>query len=487
MKRQPNLNHWDGIVIGSGISGMTASAYLAKAGLKILLIEQREKVGGYCGSFEREGFIFDEAVHYLNNMGPGGLLRKICQELGITRKIKFIQINPSDRVFISNMEVRFYSDKKRTIEELRRLFPKQKQGIESFFHLVDSFDTPSKYFAYKNLVFKELLDDLFSDESIKTTFSLPAATLGLPATKLSALSALAYYRGSILGGAYHPIGGAQAFSNVLCQQFLLFGGELLLSKTVKRILVSRRSVKGVELSDGTRLSSSFVVAACDATQIFSGLLTQNRNRSYLTDVVKRLCPSTSTFIVYLGLRKPLTDLVPIGGNIWYFPNKKMDESSLDISVDQRQDGFVNIVLSSLHDRNMAPLGCATLLLFSGASFQDSKYWSENRERISDILVRRAEHVIPKLSSVIRIKISATPHTLHRYTLNREGAYRGWSPTPDQTRWGLVPQKTDLNGLYLAGHWTTTQVGNGGVSMVAQSGKNIARAIINALKQNILLK
>ena len=93
------------------------------------------------------------------------------------------------------------------------------------------------------------------------------------------------------------------------------------------------------------------------------------------------------------------------------------------------------------------------------------------------MIKRAEKLIPGLPKLIKIKLPATPLTLHRYTLNRAGAYRGWEITPDQTKATLVNQYAPIENLYLAGHWITTPVGNGGVSMVANSGKMAAKAII----------
>ena len=50
------MNKYDVIIIGAGIGGLTCGCYLAKAGLKVLIIEQHNKPGGYCTSFERKGY-----------------------------------------------------------------------------------------------------------------------------------------------------------------------------------------------------------------------------------------------------------------------------------------------------------------------------------------------------------------------------------------------------------------------------------------------
>ncbi|MGA1839990.1 MAG: FAD-dependent oxidoreductase [bacterium] len=80
---------YDVIIIGAGIGGLVCDNYLAKSGLKVLIIEQHHKVGGYCSSFRRGPFIFDAGVHELTHCGEKGVLGKIIRELNIDNKIDF--------------------------------------------------------------------------------------------------------------------------------------------------------------------------------------------------------------------------------------------------------------------------------------------------------------------------------------------------------------------------------------------------------------
>ena len=55
--------HWDAIVIGSGMGGMAAAAALSHVGHKVLLLEQHQPLGGLSHSFSRDGFTWDVGVH----------------------------------------------------------------------------------------------------------------------------------------------------------------------------------------------------------------------------------------------------------------------------------------------------------------------------------------------------------------------------------------------------------------------------------------
>jgi len=71
---------YDTIIVGGGIAGLTAAAYLSGAGRKTLLIEKNSECGGLVNSFNRDGFIFDAGVRALED---AGIITPMLAELGI--------------------------------------------------------------------------------------------------------------------------------------------------------------------------------------------------------------------------------------------------------------------------------------------------------------------------------------------------------------------------------------------------------------------
>jgi flavin-dependent dehydrogenase len=70
----------DVVVIGAGISGLTAAALLSKAGLHVVVVEAQSGVGGCIAGFERKGFKFDSAIHWLCKMGSSLLLTHVVNQ-----------------------------------------------------------------------------------------------------------------------------------------------------------------------------------------------------------------------------------------------------------------------------------------------------------------------------------------------------------------------------------------------------------------------
>ncbi len=469
-------------MIGAGIGGLTAAVYLARSGLSVLLVERHQKVGGYCGSFWRNGYCFDEAVHYINHYSKGGILREIFDELRLTDKLQITSLDPSDIMLLPDMQISIYRDWRKTVGALSQLFPKEQRGIQGFFEDVAISDFPKWYVKYKDHNFQDLLDSHFKDTRLKTALGLLATTLGLPANKLSALAALAYFKGSVLDGGHHPVGGAQRFSEALKVSFEESGGHLLLGTAVERIEVSSGRVKGVKLEDGRRVTAKIVLSNADVTQTYETLIGKDNCKKVFLDKIKKLKPSLSMVVVYLGIRKSLSSVVPKCCNLWHFPYCRLADGSMDLVKDHRTDGWLHMGLSSLFDQTMAPQGCSSLTLFAGASYMSPQYWQENKVRMARVVIERASKVLPQIKNNIEVELVASPYTLYRYTLNREGAYRGWDPTPRQSQWGLIKQKGEIDGLYITGHWITTPAANGGVSVVAKLGRQVAKSIIHSLKR-----
>src|SRR5216117_519141 len=90
-----STGHWDAIVIGSGLGGLTAAAYLTAAGKRTLLLEQYDVVGGCSHVFRRKReWEFEVGVHYLGDCGPEGQIPTMLRGLGLDDRIDFLPMDP---------------------------------------------------------------------------------------------------------------------------------------------------------------------------------------------------------------------------------------------------------------------------------------------------------------------------------------------------------------------------------------------------------
>jgi phytoene dehydrogenase-like protein len=77
-------NYYDAVVIGGGLAGLTAGAYIARDGHSLLVCEQSDQTGGYFRSFQREGFYFDAGLKAVEN---AGILLPMLHQLKLDKKV----------------------------------------------------------------------------------------------------------------------------------------------------------------------------------------------------------------------------------------------------------------------------------------------------------------------------------------------------------------------------------------------------------------
>ncbi len=128
-----NKDIYDVVIIGAGIGGLVCGCYLARAGMKVLIIEQHDKPGGYCSSFKRRGFLFDAAAHSFGSYREGGNFRNILTELGMNARLNIRRFNPSDIVISPDHKITFWNDIEKTKTDLLTSFPEETTAIKNFF------------------------------------------------------------------------------------------------------------------------------------------------------------------------------------------------------------------------------------------------------------------------------------------------------------------------------------------------------------------
>ncbi|MDL1920918.1 FAD-dependent oxidoreductase, partial [Chloroflexi bacterium CFX5] len=101
------MTDYDAIIIGSGAGGLTAALALARAGKKVLVLEQHDRPGGWTHSFTLNGYRFSPGVHYIGALQEGGGLRRIYDGLDVSQDLAFVELNPDgyDHIIVGDKQV----------------------------------------------------------------------------------------------------------------------------------------------------------------------------------------------------------------------------------------------------------------------------------------------------------------------------------------------------------------------------------------------
>ncbi len=453
----------DAIIIGSGVSGLICGCFLAKAGMKILLLERHYKPGGYCTSFSRQGFTFDAAAHSFGGI-VNGALGGIFDQLELKKKVLIKRFNPSDTVTTPDHSVTFWSELDRTVEEFCSVFPDENAGIQEFFRFLME-PAPLSLVHMRSRTFLDILNRFFTSHKLKMILSFPLlGNAGLPPSKMSAFMGVKILKEFLLDGGYYPEGGMHALSTALAERFKEYGGELRLSRQVKKIETDEKGVIGVTVEHDDFFPSSCVISACDARQTFLELLDRERLDRDFLDRLDTMTQTLSTFILYLGVRNA-SAIAPHKRNMWFLSHYDLDHAYHDA----QEGNFSNIERYLVHAAPEQNTICA----YVNAPFKDKQFWTGHKSILQEMLIEKINlHTLPGLANHIIYKGAASPQDLYRYTLNYQGAAFGWETTPFQLALPEIRRPPFIPGLYLTGHWTTHGLGIPGASYLGYDTANL---------------
>ncbi len=506
---------YDVIIIGAGGGGLAAAARLSQAGKKVLIIEQHHKVGGYMSSFMRGDYTFEVSLHAINGLDPdNGSLIPLFKKLGINDKIKPIRLDPMYKVFLSDFSLVVPADAEKYKEILIERFPKEKEGINSFYAAIrqllsimeaNSLITNGEYlsglwkivtnpralvtvFSCMKLTMGEFLDKFFTDKALLNVMASYTGMLGDGPENISGIVFAGMWAAYHMEGCYYLEGGSQSITSSLEEAIRKNGGEILLSTRVTKIIMEEGRASGVQTKDGKTFCSKYVISNANALDTFYKLVgKEHLPGDYLEDL-DRMEVGAATFTVYMGVNKDYREYFP--GNthtIIVMPGADSEDNFRPMREGDISRVMFGIANYSKTDPNNAPEGKNVICLVTLMPYDLNNGWREKegpekyaefKNEIAETLIKRAEKYLPGLFSNIEELEVGTPRTNEHYTSNFKGSIYGWAHTAEQSMQNRLPQATPIENLFLAGAWTFP---SGGQAPVLISGNTAAETILKKME------
>jgi phytoene dehydrogenase-like protein len=480
--RQEPSDSYDCIIVGAGVGGLVCANLLARAGLTVLLIEQHFLVGGYCSTFRRNGYTFDAATHFYPLLGnPTTITGGLLAELGLSTH--WVKMDPVDSFhFPDGSQFTVPAHFESYLDKVKREFPEESQQIDQFFSFVRKAyligliryfrDVPTtRIVPYQDLTLRDVLNRYFHSEKLKLLLTGDIGHWGSPPSRTSfvfdSMLRLAYFLGN-----YYPRGGSQVFVDELAQKFEESGGHILMGSAVRRIVVRNKTVCGVEVETGSLktkirkfVSAGAVVSNADLRQTLESMIGPDLvNADYLMSV-RQLRHTHACFLVHVGLKNiALEELRKAEGYHWSSWNAE------DVST-----SAFKVFLPTAFDPQLAPPGGQIVIVqkLTDINYGSIQDWPAHKAAIEHYVIAALEKCLPGFSTHIVVKLSASAHTSHRYTLNHHGAMLGWEMSPDQLGEGRPSVCSPFQNLFFTGHWTRP---GGGITPVMISAMQVARLI-----------
>ncbi len=486
---------WDAIVVGGGHNGLVSAAYLAKAGLRVLVLERRRVVGG--ASVTEEVF---PGVRFSRLAYSAGLLRpEIIADLGLAEfgyqafpfdPQFFLPFPDGDSMLLWNDNARNEKEMARFSKKDAATYPKYVAFWTEVMELIEAmvleappplpdllsmFQGPEAEELAKRVLLQsaaDLLDEFFESDEVKAML-VTATTIGLPAgpktpgTALMLGHMLLHEINGVKQTFGYAKGGMGGISEALAKAATHYGATIRTSTAVFRILTQEGRVMGVELADGTRLHARMVLSNLDARTTFTQLVDQDAlDPAFLHRVrgIKASGVVTKVNCVLSELPdftcRPGKTVQPHHrGYIDVCPSVDYLEAAWDDAKWGRPSKapFLDCVLHSVTDPSLAPPGKFTLSIYS----QYFPYrlatgtWDDRREEAGDAIVEALAEFAPNLRHAVEAREVLTPLDMEREWGLLHGCIYQTDMTPDQL-FSLRPvpgwsgYRMPIAGLYLCG-------------------------------------
>jgi beta-carotene ketolase (CrtO type) len=288
---------YDAIVIGAGHNGLVTAAYLARAGMRTLLVEARAEVGGTAASEQFAG----ATVNICNCDHLTFRTTPVMDELGLAgHGLRYLEVEPAQHNFSWDSAARgqgwsHHHDLEATLDDIARHFPGEVEGyrryataampaIEMVFEAAAQPPTVSgltklalrrklhgapTLMRWSRRSAADVLRSYFSHDALTGPGALTGPMVwGIsPETPGTGLGALTHAMRHV-GKVGRPIGGSGQVPLALLAAFEAAGGTLRTKSPVDAITCSGERVDGIICDDGTAITAPVVVSACNPHDTF---------------------------------------------------------------------------------------------------------------------------------------------------------------------------------------------------------------------------
>lgn len=527
------MKQYDAVVIGAGHNGLTNAAYLAKAGLDVLVVEKNDYIGGASVSREMiEGWTYSsssyvcsmlrQALHrdldlsrhglllvpYLGTVNfadDGTVLTSYTDEEANNLELKRHSPHDADAMH------RFQADLGRYAQLIRKTLLRtppdptsfRPRDIHELLFMAKLFWALGEKEIYEYARFftmsaADFLEDYFENDLIKAAMASP----GIIGTALGVYSPgtsyilLHHVMGDVDGnvGAWGLArGGMGAISNAIAGALQENGGEIRTNAGVQKIQVDKGKAVGVVLENGDEIYARIVVSNLDAKRTFTQIMDE---QDLPEDVLRRARnfkirgSSGKVNIALSGLPKflgvPDNRYVDRGGQGFTGSLETM-ERAYDCWKRGRwsDDPFIESVIPSAWDPTVAPPGMhwmSNFIQYCPPKLADGPWTAEKRDQFGRTVVDKIERYSPGFKDLIVHMEVRTPHDIEQEIGLTEGNIFQGELTIDQLLFnrpfpGYAQYRMPVKNLYMCG--SSTHPG-GGVSSAC--GANAAREILIDLKR-----
>ena len=525
-------DNYDAVIIGGGHNGLVCSFYLAKAGLKVKVLERRNIVGGAAVTEEfHPGFRNSTASYTVSLLNPEVIKDMRLKENGleiVKRPISnFLPVDDNNFLKVGGSIEKTQMQFRKFSNHDAEILPEYYRRIENVADVLRDLTTKTPlnlkggYINIAKTIFdlapiarktnelqedlfnlftksaKDFLDSWFENDHIKACFGFDSivGNYASPETPGSAYVLLHHVFGEVDGekGAWgHALGGMGSITKIMKTVCEENGVDISTKTSVSKVLIENNKATGVKIDDGSVIYSDKVVSNLNPKLLFSKLVNEEDvDKEYLRKILNYKCGS-GTFRMNVALSE-LPDFNCLSGKDVCEHHKSgiviapsltyMDKAFTDAKqYGWSKNPIVEMLIPSTVDSSLAPEGKHVASLFCqqfAPTLPDNRSWHDEKDNAANTIIETVNQFAPNFKESILGMSILSPLDLEEKLGLIGGDIMHGVMSLDQM-WAARPvfnygdYKTPIKDLFICGSGSHP---GGGVTGLP--GKNSSREILKA--------
>jgi len=512
------MEEFDSVIIGSGVGGLATAICLARAGQKVLVLEQHYVPGGWSHSFTLNGQRFSPGVHYVGLLDEGDPTNNLYRGLGIANDLVFFRMNKNayEHCYIGDKTFDLPAGIDNLKKKLSVHFPEEEKNIHEYLSLVQKVNEElqlipklkglwqkltvpfrTKHFGkFALFPLKKVVGWHVKNPMLKAVLNIQCGDHGLPPER-ACFPVHCSVMGHYFNGGYYPMGGGGGIVKAMTNGIKKHGGEVRVQQNVQKIIIKNKKAIGVQLENGHQIFAKNIISNADPSITYLKLIGKEHLSNSLIKKLQKTKYSVTSLILFLTLDMDVTLYGIDSGNFWLMKDENDDANFEHLMGDNitSGDSFPAVFMSctTLKDPPSFNGRYHNFEIVTYVNYEHIPDFSNNddyhspeyaifKEKIINKLLNNVEKVIPNAKNHIVQAELGTPKTNQFYINSTNGNVYGTEKTLNQVGPFSFKNKSEIENLYLCGACTLSH----GVTGATYSGIAAAAAILNCSSDDLLI-